>query len=169
MILLSDFFSPLLAWSRSLCSNSPESLMNTRINVPGAGEEIIGSSLGSSASYVPSISMAQALQLQPCYFFFTALLWPSPVQPIFVTDSETLSVSAAHVSVFTTIPLTAVTLIFRVTEKQQKQSQSCNSILWISVNYGKQGWDIVVWVESKGQICCACIFLVTKKSEDKIK
>lgn len=92
--------------------------MNTRINVPGAAKEIIGSSLGSSASYVPSISMAQAAAL----LFFTALLWPSPVQPIFVTDSETLSVSAAHVSVFTTMPLTAVTPIFRVTKKQQKQS-----------------------------------------------
>lgn len=91
--------------------------MNTRINVPGAGEEIIGSSLGSSASHVPSISMAKTVAL----LFFTALLWPGPVQPFFVTDSETLSVSAADLIVFTTIPLTAVTLIFRVTKKQQKQ------------------------------------------------
>lgn len=69
MISLSDFF-PLLVWPRSLCSNSPESLMNTHINVPGAGEEIIGSSLGSSAGHVPSISMAQAVAL----LFFTVQL-----------------------------------------------------------------------------------------------
>lgn len=87
--------------------------MNTHINVPGAGEEIIGSSLGSSPTHVPSISMAQAV----APLFFTVLLWPGSVQPIFVTDSETLSVSAAHVSVFTAICLTAVTLILRVTKR----------------------------------------------------
>lgn len=70
MISLSDIFFPWLAWSRSLCSNSPESLMNTHINVPGAGEEIIGSSQGSGASHVESISMAQAVAL----LFFTVLL-----------------------------------------------------------------------------------------------
>lgn len=89
MILLSDLFS-LVVWSRSLGSNNPESLMNTHINVPGAGREIIGSSMGSSASHGPSISTAQAVVL-----LFSALLLP-----IFVPDSETQSASAAHVSVF---------------------------------------------------------------------
>lgn len=62
MISLSDIFPPVV-WSRSLCSSSPESLMNTHINVPRAREEIIGTSLGSSATHVSSISVGQAVAL----------------------------------------------------------------------------------------------------------
>lgn len=53
----------------------------------------------------PSISIAQAVAL----LFFTPLLLPSSIQPILEPDSEPPSVSAAHVSVFTAISLTAVT------------------------------------------------------------
>lgn len=87
--------------------------MNTHINVPRAGEEIMGTSLGSSTTHVPSISTAQAVTL------LFLLCYCSSVQPILETDSETLSVSAAHVSVFTKVSLTAVSLTLRVTKGQQ--------------------------------------------------
>ena len=92
MILLSDIF-PLVVWSRSLCSSSSVSLMNTHINVPGAAEEIIGSSLGSSVTHVPFIYMAQAVALP---FFYCASV--AQVCPIyFATNSEIISVSLGYV------------------------------------------------------------------------
>lgn len=103
MILLSDLFS-LVVWSRSLGSNNPESLMNTHINVPGAGREIIGSSMGSSASHGPSISTAQAVVL-----LFSALLLP-----IFVPLRLNLPQQLMLVCLST-----AVTLVLR--GKQHKQ------------------------------------------------
>lgn len=107
MILLSDIF-PLVVWSRSLCSSSPVSLMNTHINVPGAAEEIIGSSLGSSVTHVPFICMAQAVAL--LFFYCDSVAQVCPIY--LVTNSEIISVSLGYVSVFNTISLTAVTLVF---------------------------------------------------------
>lgn len=107
MILLSEFFffflalSPL-AQSRSPWSNSPESLMNTHTNVPGAGAGIIGSSLGSGASPCPIYF--HGTSCGPLLFLLGYSSRASANLVLPGTDSETLSVSMDNGSMFTPRP-----------------------------------------------------------------